>query len=255
MRIPSRTTAIVVVPTLAAIGLGLTASAYAGDTAVHATASTTDTSNPPPPSLPRPRDFVDVVDNPYLPFVPGTRWVYKGYGEEAGERNVVTVTRQTKVIEGVSTTVVHDDVMKGGKVIEATRDWYAQDRLGNVWYFGELSKEFGKGGQVDTSGSWQAGVNGGQAGILMPADPVVGRDYAQEFEPGDAEDHAKVIALDEQVGVPFGYFDHARVTSEGSSLEPKVTELKYYAQGVGVVTEIQTSPRFARTALVKMTTP
>jgi len=224
------------------------ATAHPG-TRAHASTSST----PAPPTLPRPRDFVDVVDNPYLPFVPGTRWVYKGYGQEGGERNVVTVTHRTKVIEGITTTVVHDVVLEGGKVTEDTHDWYAQDRLGNVWYLGELSKEYGAGGQVDTSGSWQAGVHGGQAGIVMPAHPVVGRSYAQEFEPGDAEDQAKVIALDEQVGVPFGHFDHARVTSEGSSLEPRTVELKFYAKGVGCVSEIQTSPRFARTALVRMT--
>jgi hypothetical protein len=254
MRNLSRATARIVVPTLAVIGLGLTASTYAGGASGPTVAPAAGTGTPPP-TLPRPRDFVDVVDSPYLPFVPGTRWVYRGYGDEAGERNVVTVTHRTKVIEKITTTVVRDVVKEGGRVIEATHDWYAQDRLGNVWYLGELSKEFGHGGQVDTSGSWQAGVNGGQAGIVMPAEPVVGRDYAQEFDPGDAEDQAKVIALDEQVGVPFGHFDHARVTSEGSSLEPKVTELKYYVMGVGVVAEIQTSPRFARTALVTMTRP
>lgn len=252
MRKSTRRTAAIGVAAVAVAGLGLAASAYAGGTAVRTTAPAATADTPPPPTLPRPRDFVDVVDNPYLPFVPGTRWVYKGYGEEAGERNVVTVLHRTKVIEGITATVVHDVVEEGGKVVEDTHDWYAQDRLGNVWYLGERSREF-QGGQVDTSGSWQAGVGGGQAGIVMPADPVLGRSYAQEFEPGDAEDQAKVIDLDAQVGVPFGHFDHARVTSESSALEPKVVELKFYARGVGVTTEIQTSPRFARTSLVRMT--
>jgi hypothetical protein len=246
----TRRTAAMAVSAVAAVGLGLAASAYAGSSAVRTAA--TAGSTPPPPTLPRPRDFVKVVDNPYLPFVPGTRWVYQGHGEEAGERNVVTVLHRTKVIEGITATVVHDVVKEGGKVTEDTHDWYAQDRLGNVWYLGELSREF-HGDQVDTSGSWRAGVGGGQAGIVMPADPVLNRSYAQEFEPGDAEDQAKVIDLDGQVGVPFGHFDHVRVTSESSALEPRVIELKYYAKGVGVTTEIQTSPRFARTALVKMT--
>lgn len=253
MRKSTRRTASIAVSAVAAAGLGLAASAHAGGTVVRTTANAaTAADTPPPPTLPRPRDFVDVVDNPYLPFVPGTRWVYKGYGEEAGERNVVTVLQRTKVIEGITATVVHDVVEEGGKVTEDTHDWYAQDRLGNVWYLGERSKEF-QGGQVDTSGSWQAGVSGGQAGIVMPADPVLGRTYAQEFEPGDAEDQAKVIDLDGKIGVPFGYFDHVWVTSESSALEPKVVELKFYAKGVGVTTEFQSSPRYARSALVKMT--
>ncbi|QNN52398.1 hypothetical protein [Nocardioides mesophilus] len=252
MRTSTTRTATIAVCTVAAVGLGVAASAQAGGTAVHSSASAATRSTPPPPTLPRPRDFVRVVDNPYLPFVPGTRWVYKGYGEEAGERNVVMVLHRTKVIEGITATVVHDVVLEGKKVTEDTRDWYAQDRLGNVWYLGERSKEF-QDGKVDTSGSWQAGVNGAKAGILMPADPVLDRSYAQEFEPGDAEDQAKVIDLDGQIGVPFGHFDHVRVTSESSALEPKVVELKFYAKGVGVASEIQTSPRYARTALVKMT--
>ena len=177
-----------------------------------------------------------------------------GHGEEAGERNIVTVLHRTKVIEGITATVVHDVVRKGGRVTEDTHDWYAQDRLGNVWYLGELSREH-HGGRVDTSGSWQAGVDGGRAGIVMPVDPVLGRSYAQEFEPGAAEDQAKVIDLDGQAGVPFGHFAHVRVTSESSSLEPDTVELKFYAKGVGVTTEIQTSPRFARSALVSMTKP
>ena len=250
MRTSLRRTAAIAVPATA-LGLVVTASAFAGGPAAR-TGAQAESASPPPPTLPRPRDFVDVVDNPYLPFVPGTRWVYKGYGEEAGERNVVTVLHRTKVIEGITATVVRDVVTEDGKVTEETHDWYAQDRLGNVWYLGELSKEM-QGGKVDTSGSWEAGVNGGQAGIVMPANPVLGRSYAQEFEPGDAEDQAKVIDLDEQVGVPFGHFTEVRVTSESSALEPKVVELKFYARGVGVTSEIQISPHYARTALVSMT--
>lgn len=257
MRMLRRTTAAAVTAMIVCAALSAT-TVLAGTSAApsHRSASTRTKAadTPAPPTLPRPEDFVDVVDNPYLPFVPGSRWVYRGYGDEARERNVVTVLHRTKVIEGVTATVVHDVVKEDGQVTEDTYDWYAQDRLGNVWYLGELSKEY-NAGEVDTSGSWEAGVGGARAGIVMPAYPIVGRSYAQEFEPGDAEDQAKVIALDEQVAVPFGHFGHSRVTSESSALEPRIVELKYYARGVGVVTEIQTSPRFARTALVDMTKP
>jgi hypothetical protein len=254
MNAPRRKAVVVAISALAAVVLGMTVAGYARSTSDGTVARAATPRTPAPPTLPRPRDFVDVVDNPYLPLVAGTRWVYRGYGEEAGERDVVTVLHRTKVIEGVTATVVHDVVKEDGEVAEDTRDWYAQDRLGNVWYLGERSREF-EDGHVDTSGSWQAGVDGGRAGIVMPARPVVGRSYAQELKRGEAEDQARVIALDEQVGVPFGHFGHARVTSEGSRLEPSTAELKYYAKGVGVVAEIQTSPRFARSVLVRMTTP
>ena len=189
---------------------------------------------PPPP--PDPANFVSVIDNPYFPLVPGTTFIYRGESDGAPTRDVMTVTSDTKVIQGVTTTVVHHLSYEDRVLIEETFDWYAQDLDGNVWYFGEDTKEFDENGNViSTAGSWEAGVDGAQAGIIMLADPQVGDRYYQEFYRGEAEDQAKVIQLDASICVEYGCFDNVLVTREWTRLEPGVVELKYYAEGVGFI--------------------
>jgi hypothetical protein len=178
-------------------------------------------------------EFVDTVDNPFMPWVPGAVYTYEGKGETI----VVEVTDETKEILGVQTTVVHDTVSEDGQVTEDTFDWYAQDEDGNVWYFGEDSKEMKDGEITSTHGSWEAGVDGAKPGIVMEADPQVGDFYYQEYYKGVAEDTGEVMALDEQVEVPYGSFDGVLRTEDINPLEPDVVEHKSYAPGVGVVLE------------------
>jgi hypothetical protein len=142
----------------------------------------------------RPADFSTMIDNPYFPLVPGTRTIYEGMTADGLERNVVEVTRDTKVVMGVTTQVVHDVVSVDGKPEEETWDWYAQDTEGNVWYFGEDTRKLG-GPAVDTSGSFEAGVDGAFPGIVMEAHPVVGDQYRQEYAKGEAEDTGEVLDL------------------------------------------------------------
>jgi hypothetical protein len=190
------------------------------------------------PDLPPPEDFVAVIDNPYMPFMPGTRTVFEGVSDGERERNVVSVTDRTKVILGVTTTVVHDQVFSAnGDLAEDTFDWYAQDRFGNVWYFGEDTAEYANGEVSSTKGSWEAGVGGAQPGVVMLAQPTVGESYHQEFLRGEAEDVGTVIAIDDRVSVPYGSFDHVLVTEDTTPLEPQILEHKFYAQGIGVVLE------------------
>ncbi|HEX2424331.1 MAG TPA: hypothetical protein VHM47_00435, partial [Actinomycetota bacterium] len=125
------------------------------------------------PDLPPPEDFVAVIDNPYMPFLPGTRTVFEGVSDGERERNVVWVTHRTKVVLGVTTTVVHDQVFSAnGDLAEDTFDWYAQDRFGNVWYFGEDTAEYANGEVSSTKGSWEAGIGGAQPGVVMLAQPT-----------------------------------------------------------------------------------
>jgi hypothetical protein len=177
-----------------------------------------------------PADFVDVVDNPFMPLTPGTTTTFDG-----AERIEVTVTHDKKMILGVPTTVVRDQVFVGGAVAEDTLDWYAQDRSGNVWYFGEKTAEFAGGNVVSTAGSWEGGVDGAQPGIIMLADPRVGDVYRQEFYRGEAEDVAQVTGTGGPITVPFGDFDDILVTEEWTPLEPNVRETKTYVRGIGVV--------------------
>ena len=193
----------------------------------------------PTPS-PDPADFVRRIDNPYLPLVPGSEWVYEATGEEPGDTETitVTVTDQTREVAGVTTTVVHDVVRDAdGDVVEDTYDWYAQDRDGNVWYFGEDTTAYDAKGRPDTEGSWEAGVDGAQAGLVMPATPRVGDGYRQEFSEGEAEDQARVLQLDATRTAGGTTYDGVLVTEDTTPLEPGLVEQKYYAPGTGLVYE------------------
>lgn len=189
-----------------------------------------------------PADFVAEIDNEYWPMSPGSRWVYREVDEEGNELRVeVTVTDRTKKIAGIDAVVVHDVVTENGELKEDTFDWYAQDEDGNVWYLGEDTKEYEDGEVVSTKGSWEHGVDGAQAGVIMPADPKVGLIYRQEHYAGKAEDRGEILALDESVKVPFGSFDGALETEDTTPLEPKVLEHKFYAKGVGAVLTVDVS--------------
>jgi hypothetical protein len=178
-----------------------------------------------------PRDFTSEIDNPYWPMRPGGRWVYR----EGNQRVVVTVTSRTKRIVGIEARVVHDVVTENGELVEDTYDWYAQDDDGNVWYLGEDTKEYENGAVASTEGSWEAGVDRAQPGILLPGDPKVGMKYRQEYLKGEAEDAAEVLSLDERVRVPFGAFEDVLQTKDTTPLEPNLVEHKFYARGVGPI--------------------
>jgi hypothetical protein len=186
-----------------------------------------------------PASFVAEIDNPYWPMSPGSRWVYTETDADGNELQVeVTVTSETKVIAGITATVVHDTVTENGSVIEDTFDWYAQDADGNIWYLGEDTKEYENGEVVSTAGSWEHGVDGALAGVAVPADPAIGMAYRQEYYAGEAEDMGKVLALDATADVPFGSFDGCLQTEDTTPLEPDVLEHKYYCRGVGPVLAI-----------------
>ena len=182
-----------------------------------------------------PDNFVRVVDNPYFPLKPGTRFVYFGEEDGEAEKNVTVVTHDRKEILGISAIVVLDQVFVHGELKEKTFDWYAQDKNGNVWYLGEDTKEFEDGAVVSTEGSWEAGVDGAEAGILMPAHPQVGQHYHQEFFEGEAEDEARVAARGLDINVPYGSFHNCLKTYEFTRLEPGVREAKFYCPEVGFV--------------------
>ena len=201
----------------------------------------------------RPADFGGPVDNPYFPLIPGSRWIYVGTHKGGTERTVVEVTRDTKAILGVPTVVVHDTVSTAGGVSEDTFDWYAQDRKGNVWYFGEDTKEYENGVVVNTEGSWEAGVDGAKAGIIMKARPRSGDAYRQEYYRSHAEDFAQVLGKVASVTVPAGSYHDVLETKEFTPLEPKLVEHKYYARGVGDVRELTVKGGSDRVQLVEYT--
>ncbi|MCI0554222.1 MAG: hypothetical protein L0287_25005 [Anaerolineae bacterium] len=201
-----------------------------------------------------PENFAgDVIDNPYFPLVPGTRFVHRGESDGAPTRDVTIVTHKTKEILGVTTTVVHHLNFEEGVLIEDTFDWFAQDKYGNVWYFGEDTKELDEDGNViSTEGSWEARVDGAQPGIIMLADPQVGDSYSQEVAPGVAEDMAEVISFEDSFCVRYGCFEDVLVTREWTPLEPDIVEHKYYAKGVGFIFGIMVEGGEEQTELVRV---
>jgi len=238
IHVPHRLRAIVIAATLVALFAGC--SEKAGSEGSQSGAGSGNQTD-----LPRgaetvhldPKDFTTRIDNPYWPMDPGTRWTYSETDQEGARLQVVvTVSGETKKIaNGVSARVVRDTVTEDGAIIEDTFDWYAQDKEGNIWYLGENTAEFENGKLATKEGSFEAGVDGAQPGVIMPADPKDGMRYRQEYYEGKAEDNGEVLSTHEMVQVPFGQWDKALLTRDTTPVEPNVLEYKLYARGVGPV--------------------
>jgi hypothetical protein len=182
-----------------------------------------------------PANFTTEITNPYEPFPAGTTYVYDGTRDGVPRRAEVTVTNETKLIMGVRCVIVRDVVTSKNALVEKTTDWYAQDKAGNVWYFGEDTKEYTNGAVTSTAGTWEAGVDGALPGIVMKATPTVGDAYRQEYRPGQAEDFAKVIKRNETLTVPAGKYRNVVVTEDTDLLDPSKLENKFFAPSVGFV--------------------
>jgi len=201
-----------------------------------------------------PDDFTTEIGNPYFPLPVGAQWRVRVTNQEgAVQHQVITVTDRTKrIANGVEARVVHDVVREDGKPVEVTDDWYAQDSEGNVWYFGEDTVSFDHG-KPDRSGSFEAGVNGADAGVIMAARPEAGMTYREEYYKGHAEDRSRVLALDQQAEVPFGHFTDVLLTEDYTPVEPDVLEFKLYARGIGQVLAQTVSGGSDREELISFT--
>jgi hypothetical protein len=184
-----------------------------------------------------PENFVDVIDHMYMPLTVGTVLIYEGDTGDGREHVETHVTGEKKEVMGVQCTVVRDRVWVDGELEEDTYDWFAQDKEGNVWYFGEDSKEIEDGEVISTEGSWEAGVDGAQPGIIMKAEPQIGMSYRQEYYFGEAEDMAEVMGIVESVAIEYETFTNVLKTKEWTPLESGVAENKYYAIGIGLILE------------------
>lgn len=193
--------------------------------------------------------------NPYFPLIPGTLYRYRHVTPGGTQITEVRVTRATRVILGVTCIEVRDTVSVAGVPIEDTRDWYAQDRDGNTWYFGELSVKYENGEISGLEGSWEGGVNGAKPGFVMKASPKVGDVYRQEYLIGEAEDCARVDALNESVTVAYGTFTNCRKTAEFAAFEPDTVAAppnKFYAPNIGFILELD--PNGEREELIAIET-
>jgi hypothetical protein len=201
-----------------------------------------------------PNNFTSTIDNPFFPLVPGTTFIYEGQTAGGLEHDEFAVTHNTKLIMGVTCVEVHDVVKLNGDITEDTRDWFAQDATGNVWYFGENSQVVENGLPVSLEGSWTAGVDGAQPGIIIKASPTVDDTYRNEFSVGVAEDFSTVKSLTDSVMVPFGTFNNDAVrTEDGDTLAPGDVENKFYVSGTGNVLTVDVATG-ERSELISITT-
>jgi hypothetical protein len=177
--------------------------------------------------------------NAYFPLRPGAVTTLRGSADGERFRERVHVTRRTKTILGVTTTVVTDVTHRAdGTLAEKTTDWYAGDDAGNVWYFGEKTATYDQAGRLESrEGTWQAGRHGARAGIIMPVDPGPTDAYRQEYRPGHAEDQAWIVGRRGHVTLPAGSYRRVVRSYEWTRLEPNVVSMKLYAPGVGIVAE------------------
>lgn len=187
----------------------------------------------------RPSDFSHPRTNPYFPLRPGLVLRYRGTDGPAKFRERVTVTHKTKMIQGIKATVVRDILRRAdGSLAEATQDWYANDNAGNVWYLGEDTATYDRHGNLQSrEGSWQAGVKGAVAGTIMPSDPRPTDAYRQEYWRGHAEDQAWIVQDNATVKVPLGTYHDVVRSYEWSRLEKGNVSVKFYARGLGIVSE------------------
>lgn len=176
------------------------------------------------------------LTNPYFPMEPGKKYIFEATGADGLERVEVQRLNTTKIVQGITCVVVNDKVWLNNILIEDTDDWYAQDNEGNVWYLGEEVDNFNEDGSFkDHGGSWEAGVDGAKAGIVMLANPQPGVAYRQEYYFNEAEDEAEVEAIGQTIVTPFGTFINCIKTRDWTELEPDAVENKFYAPGIGLV--------------------
>lgn len=173
--------------------------------------------------------------NPWFPLVPGNEWVY----EADDETITVTVSDDTREILGITAIVVRDVVTdEDDELVEDTDDWFAQDLAGNLWYMGEIARNYEDGRLTDLDGSWEAGLDGAKAGILIRNQPIIDETFRQEFLLGEAEDMGMTVSVtadeeSEEAGVSCN--SSCLQTLEFTPIEPDAMEYKYYYPGIGKI--------------------
>ncbi len=180
-----------------------------------------------------PAEFSAKIDNPFFSMPVGKTITLESQTADGLERNEIIATPETRTIMGVTTLVYWDRVWLNGKIHEETRDYLAQHKNGDVWYFGEVVDNYENGQLKDHKGSWIAGENGALPGIWMKANPQVGDTYREEYYKGEAEDMAKIASLSETVKTPLGTFQNCIKTDNWTPLDPSLKEAKFYCREVG----------------------
>lgn len=228
-----------VLPTISLLAISLTLAACLGGSAIRTSAVQT------PAILEQEStgefriqdcDFSPEGRNPYFILVPGYEQVFEGRVGGKRARKTVTVTEQTRQVDGVETRVVVEQETHDGEPYEVSRNYFAICKQTNsVFYFGEHVDFYENGQIVSHEGSWEAGVDNARAGLIMPGIVLLGSRYFQEVAPDIALDRAEIVSMDETISTWAGTFKQVVKMAETSALERDRIEYKYYAAGVGMV--------------------
>jgi hypothetical protein len=179
-----------------------------------------------------------VITNRYYPLVVGATWRWKGQFRQQPYTQEDIVLNYTRRIDGVVTRPVLDRDLVKGRKLAGSIDYYAQDDSGNVWYLGEATVHYVNGRLTDHADSWIAGKGGARPGIFMPAHPALGEPrFQQEFAPNVAADVEHIVSISKSVCVPRRCYAHVVQANETTVLSPGVLSAKYYAPGVGLISE------------------
>ena len=186
-----------------------------------------------------PANFTIKITNPHFSLSVGKKITYAGDALGGTEKTEINVLTETRKIMGVETLVYSDKVWLNGELIEDTKDYLAQDKEGNVWYFGEEAVNMEKGKVLDHKGSWIAGVDGALPGIWLKANNKVGDSYRQEYYKGQAEDMTDVIATNVTVKTKLATYLNCLKMFDWTPLNPESKENKYYCPEVGALVLIE----------------
>jgi hypothetical protein len=202
-----------------------------------------------PLDLSDPAAFKSVVENPYFPIQPGTVWVYEGTEEGGFRHEEMRVLEEPRLIWGIACTGIREERFQDGDLAEVTTEWFAEDRRGNVWKFGEESIEFEGAGFERTADSWVVGEGDAVPWMMISARPAVGESYAG-YRPG-GQDLMLVESISASVLTQAGAFVNCLQILENPA-DPEDQDIILYAAGVGRVQEISTSGRIE---LVSISSP
>lgn len=200
-----------------------------------------------------PSNFSTQITNKYLSLPMGKKFVYEARTADGIERVEIEITGKIKRVMGIETLVYDDKVYEDGELVEHTRDYLAQDSVGNIWYFGEDVDNYRDGKIINHAGAWLAGVDGAEQGLWLKANPKAGESYRQEYYKGKAEDMAEVISLSQSVTVKNKTYKSCLQTLDYSPLEPGVKEYKFYCPEVAALVLEENLTTGERLELVEIT--
>ncbi|HEX3932524.1 MAG TPA: hypothetical protein VHW64_17650 [Nocardioides sp.] len=208
----------------------------------------------PTPS-PDPADFGGGATNPWFPLAPGTRWTYRQYSPTGHERVTATVLPGRRVVDGIATRAVRWQALVGRRAHTVMVRWYAADRAGDVWWFGQRVTPFGPPLDALATRSWLAGDSHAEAGLVLSAAPRMGDGYLNGSQPRVVARHSTVLSLDGTVSTTEHTYRHTVVTRDLSSLAPIHIVQTFFARGIGLVAQTDTTSTSVNLQLVHFSSP